>query len=138
MPQTILVVDDDPDDVEITTRILQGCGARVETAPRGDAALERLGHLNTLPAVILLDLKMPGMSGFDTLRTIRADGRMNHIPVIIVGSSDLEADEKEAYEAGADGFLHKSFDIDRFSSDVKSLVTRRLNTSRDPHRKGSL
>jgi two-component system chemotaxis response regulator CheY len=47
---------------------------------------------------------MPGMSGFDTLRKIRAEERMKHIPVIIVTSSSLEADEKEGYETGANVF----------------------------------
>jgi DNA-binding response OmpR family regulator len=80
-----------------------------------------------LPSLILLDLKMPGMSGFDTLRIIRADKLMKHIPVIIVTSSSLEADKKMGYETGADGFLHKAFDIDQFERDLKSMLERWLH-----------
>lgn len=128
MPHTILIIDDNPDDVEITKRILAKMDRKlkVETVPRGEAALETLHSWITLPCVILLDLKMPGMSGFDTLRKIRADERLKHIHVIVVTSSSLEADEKESYEAGADSFIHKAFDIDLFESKIKSVVERCL------------
>ena len=125
---TILIIDDNFDDVEITKRTLARIDRelKVETALRGETALELLRREEALPALILLDLKMPGMSGFDVLRKIRADERMKHIPVIIVTSSSLEADEKAGYEAGADAFLHKAFDIDRFSSELKSLINLHL------------
>lgn len=128
MLHTILIIDDNPDDVEIARRILARMDRelRVETAPRGEAALELLRSETALPELILLDLKMPGMSGFDTLREIRADGRIKHIPVVIVTSSSLEADEKESYEAGADGFLQKAFDIDQFTGDMNDILRRWL------------
>ena len=130
MTHTILIVDDNPDDVEITRRTLTRLDRelKVETAARGDAALELLRSGITLPALILLDLKMPGMSGFDTLRAMRADERLKHIPVIIVTSSSLEADEKEGCEAGADAFLHKAFDVDLFSKELRSLIERLLKS----------
>ena len=87
--------------------------------------------------MILLDLKMPGMNGFDTLRIIRADERLKHIPVIIVTSSSLEADEKEGYEAGADGFLHKAFDIDQFAGDIEDILKRWLKDQHAPYRQDS-
>ncbi len=128
MAHTILIVDDNPDDIEITRRILARMGriVKVEAAPCGEAAMELLRKGIDLPSLILLDLKMPGMSGFDALRRIRADVRMKHIPVIIVTSSCLESDEKEAYAAGADCFVHKAFDIDQFGRDMKSLLERWL------------
>jgi CheY-like chemotaxis protein len=126
MTHTILIIDDNPDDVEIAKRILARIDreAKVETVPRGEVALELLASWKDLPSLILLDLKMCGMSGFDTLRKIRSDDRMKNIPVIIVTSSSLEAEEKECYEAGADGFLHKAFDIDRFERNIKSVLER--------------
>jgi len=128
MTPMILIIDDNPDDVEITKRTLARMDRKVEvkTAPRGEAALELLHSGTALPELILLDLKMPGMSGFDTLRKIRADRRMKHIPVIVVTSSSLEADEKEGCEAGADGFLHKAFDIDLFGREIKAVLERWL------------
>jgi len=125
---TILIIDDNPDDVEIVKRILARMDRdlKVEAAPRGEVALELLRSGIALPSLILLDLKMPGMSGVDFMRIIRADERMKHVPVIIVTSSSLDSDEKKSYEAGADAFLHKAFDIDRFSSDLQSLLNRLL------------
>lgn len=127
--QTILIVDDNPDDIEITRIALAETGRRetLETAQRGELALERLrNHNGNLPALILLDLKMPGMGGINTLRQIRADERLKGIPVIVVTSSSLESDEREAYEAGADCFLHKAFDIDQFGSRLSYLLDRYL------------
>jgi DNA-binding response OmpR family regulator len=69
---------------------------------------------------------MPGMSGFDVLREIRADARTKHIPVIVVTSSSLESDEKDAREAGADGFNHKALDMDQFSEDINFILDRWL------------
>ncbi len=128
---TILIVDDNPDDIEITTIILRKMGRalKVEEATSGEAALNRLREGNDLPSIILLDIKMPGMSGLDTLRRIRTDGRLKAIPVIIVTSSALESDKEEAYAAGADNFLHKAIDLDRFSMDVESLLKRYLKNS---------
>jgi CheY-like chemotaxis protein len=85
MSYTVFVVDDDPDDLEITRRALAKIGCvTCMTACRGEDALALLRGCAKLPSLIFLDLKMPGMNGIDTLRHIRSDGRLKHIPVIIV------------------------------------------------------
>jgi CheY-like chemotaxis protein len=124
----ILIVDDDPNDTEITKRVLSKSGfdVKVEAVSLGEAALELLQKEDDLPSVIFLDLKMPGLSGIETLRLIRADERMRTITVVILTNSLLEADKKESYAAGADGFLHKAFDIDRFGIDIKSVLEHLL------------
>ena len=128
MPHTILIVDDNPDDIEITKIILGRIGRplNVEDATSGEAALTRLRGRKDLPSMILLDIKMPGMSGIDTLCQIRADERLKAIPVIIVTSSSLESDETQAYAAGADNFLHKAFDIEQFSNDIKNILEQKI------------
>jgi CheY-like chemotaxis protein len=125
---SVLIVDDNPNDVVIAKMVLTRIDhdMKVEAAFGGEDALERLRSGDVLPSLILLDLKMPGMSGFDFLRKLRADERIKHIPVIVVSSSSLQADEKGSYSAGADGFLHKAFDMDKFSNDMKSFVERWL------------
>ncbi len=117
----VLIIDDDPDDVEITKRVLirSGRDVTVQAAPSGEAALQSLRSGGDLPSLILIDLKMCGMSGIDTVRRIRADGRLKHIPLIIVTNSTLEADMRNAYDAGADSFIHKAFDIDEFGRRVR-------------------
>ena len=128
MPKKILIVDDNPDDIEVTKIALEVIRWRdkVEAVMRGEFALELLREGKDLPSLILLDLKMPGLSGVETLRQIRGDSRLKHIPVIIVTSSSLESDREDAYNAGASSYLHKTFDIDQFSRDLNSLMERYL------------
>jgi two-component system response regulator len=128
MVHTVLIVDDNTDDIAIAKRILSKLGRqlKVESAPRGETALEQLRSEKDLPALILLDLKMPGMSGIDVLHEIRSDERLKRIPVVIVTCSALESDVKEAYASGADSFLHKAFDIDQFSEEIKHVLERWL------------
>jgi len=123
--QIVLVVDDNADDAEFTRRALLKAGRgglRVRSVVRGERALEVLRGEDQLPSLILLDLKMPGMSGIDVLRQIRADARFRRIPVVVLTNSTLEADEQEAYREGADGFLHKAFDIDQFEREIKAAL----------------
>ncbi len=124
MKKTILIVDDSPDDIEITRIALEETEheVKLDAALHGKAALEYLHTVHDLPVLILLDLKMPRMSGIDTLRQIRADERLKNIPVIIATSSSLDADEKAAYDAGANSFLHKDFSIDQFTSNLDNLL----------------
>lgn len=126
MAHTIMIVDDNPDDIEIARIALSKTGReiKVKTASRGEIALELLQEEDELPSLILLDLKMPGMSGINTLCQIRLDARFKAIPVVIVTSSTLESDEKQAYAAGADNFIHKAFDIEQFTNDIKNLLER--------------
>jgi two-component system response regulator len=124
----ILIVDDNPDDIEITKIILRRMGhaLKVEEAPSGEAALKRLMDGKDLPSIILLDIKMPGMNGIETLRLIRADENLKNIYVIVLTNSSLESDRRAALEAGTDSFLHKSFNMERFGKDLMSILERWL------------
>jgi CheY-like chemotaxis protein len=128
MEDVIMIIDDNRDDIEITRLALEDIGRqeKVEAAINGGQALRRLREGENLPRLILLDLKMPGMSGFDCLREIRADERLRPIPVIVVTSSSLQSDRQEAYEAGANSFLYKTIDIDRFGTALDAELRRFL------------
>ncbi len=125
---TVLIIDDSQDDILITERVFSKIrpDIRTEFALSGEAGLARLRHGDGLPSLILLDLKMPGIGGFDTLRQIRADERLKDIPVVVLTSSSLESDVKESFAAGADFFLNKAFDIDQFSRDIEQVLDRWL------------
>jgi two-component system response regulator len=129
MAHKILIVDDNPDEVEITMRVLSKIGKcmNLQIASTGEAALEMLRAGDQMPSVVLLDLKMPGMSGLDTVRRIREDKRLKDIRVIVISNSSLETDKKESYAAGADYFLQKSVDIDQFSRDIEASLERWLS-----------
>jgi len=122
----ILIIDDNPNDLEITQIALaeKGWDLEVATAKRGDLALEWLRSCGELPFLIILDLKIPGMSGIECLKAIRADEKLQNIPVAVVTSSSHPADKKNACEAGADDFLYKAFDIDQYSEELDILINR--------------
>jgi CheY-like chemotaxis protein len=123
---TILIIDDNIDDIELTEIAVNAArpDAKIKTAQSGESALELLRKERELPSLILLDLKMCGMSGIELLKKIRSDSGLKKIPVVIVTSSSLQSDEKDSYAAGADGYLHKALDLQQFKDDVKSLLGR--------------
>ncbi len=133
MAQKLLIVDNNPDDIEITKIALAEIGYKdeVECARSGDAALQRLRG-GDLPSLIFLDLKIPGISGIETLRQIRADERLRHVPVIIVSGSANPRDQKEVLKAGADGFLFKTFDFDALVREINSMLQRFLKGRQMP------
>ncbi len=113
----ILVVEDDPDLLALMEMILVEAGRPVRTAPEGGAALERARE--ALPALIFLDMRMPGMNGWDFAREFRARyGRA--CPIVVVTAA--ENARQRAEEIGADAWLAKPFDID----EVLALVDRFL------------
>ncbi len=125
-PKLILIIDDSEDDILLTQMALSKLGRKikVESALGGEEGLAALRDGSALPAMILLDLKMPRMGGLDILRAIRKDERLCRIPVIIITHSDLESDKEASYKAGATGFLAKSIDLDRFTKDIGWLFER--------------
>ena len=99
-----------------------GLKIRTESALSGEQGLALLKSGGPVPSLVLLDLKMPGRDGLDVLRAIRSDDRLRGIPVIVVTHSDLESDKKACYDAGANGFLHKSVDMDRFAVEIRKAL----------------
>jgi DNA-binding response OmpR family regulator len=111
----VLVVEDDPDLVALVEMLLVDEGYRVRTAPEGRAALAHVGE--EMPALVLLDMRMPGMDGWEFAREFRArHGRAAPI-VVVTAAEDARA---RAQEIDADGWLAKPFDLD----DVLALAAR--------------
>jgi CheY-like chemotaxis protein len=124
----IFIVDDSPTDIELTTIALEATGREivVRFATDGKSALAMLRNGLRVPALILLDLKMPGMDGIEVLREIRADDRLRDLPVVVVTSSALELDRADAFAAGASGYIQKPLALDQFGKDLESVVQRWL------------
>jgi CheY-like chemotaxis protein len=120
----ILLVEDNPYDVELTLRALRKChpGERVQVVQDGAEALDFLfargvyaGRKSAaLPKVILLDLKLPKMSGLEVLRRVKSDSRTKNSPVVIFTSSHEDKDLRESYALGANSYLVKPVDFDKF------------------------
>jgi CheY-like chemotaxis protein len=90
----IFIIDDSPTDVELTTLALEATGREISvcSATDGKSALAMLRNGIGAPALVLFDLKMPGMSGIELLREIRADYRIRELPMVVVTSSALESE----------------------------------------------
>lgn len=132
MSPKILVVDDNLEATELAQMALLKIDPNISTEKvfGGQQALEFLKTASELPTLILLDLNMPGMNGIETLRSIRADKRLKHIPVLIVTISNLQSDMKAAAEAGADGYVNKEFSLREFSKNLEPHVKKWLLNAR--------
>jgi chemosensory pili system protein ChpA (sensor histidine kinase/response regulator) len=113
----ILVVDDSITVRRVTQRLLQREGYRVSMAADGLQALERLQEER--PAVVLSDIEMPRMDGFDLARNIRGDVRLNNLPIIMITSRIAEKHREHAKELGVDHYLGKPFSEEELMSLVR-------------------
>ena len=102
----ILIVEDDEDLVNLSTHWLEKAGYTVEHAPDGAAALELLKN-DPLPAIVLLDVMLPKIDGFEVLRRVRADRRTRTLPVVMVTSFSRDKDAKRGRELGANDYIVK-------------------------------
>ena len=102
----ILIVDDDPDLVELAKRWLEREGHKVSAAGTGPAALEALAA-DPLPDLVLLDVMLPRIDGFALLKKLRADQRTKTLPMVIVSSFDRHKDVARGLELGADDYIVK-------------------------------
>ncbi len=127
----ILLVEDNPDDVKLTMRALKKSNIlnTVVTANDGIEALDYLfgtgrfsgRDTNTMPQLVLLDLKMPRMDGLEVLERIRADERTKILPVVILTTSSEDKDRVESYKLGANSYIRKPVDFNQFVQAVQQL-----------------
>jgi len=106
----ILIVDDTPGNLALLVDALQGAGHRPFVATSGEAALARLEQ--TMPALVLLDMRMPGMDGLETCARIQADARWRDIPVIFMTAVEEPEQKVAAFAAGAVDYVTKPFHSD--------------------------
>jgi two-component system response regulator len=129
--QEILLVEDRDDDAELTTRAFRKARianplVRVRDGVEAlDYLLGRGAHaarnVADVPAVVLLDLNLPRVSGIEVLTAIRADQRINHVPVVILTSSSEDKDRLAAYQQHANSFVRKPVDYDQFVAAAHEL-----------------
>lgn len=116
----VLVVDDQRDNLELAAAILRMRGAEVKLVDNGLEALSILKQFD--PTVILLDLAMPEMTGWDLMKTIRANEGHRHVPIIAVSVRLGINDEQTATDAGFDGYISKPFSIPVFIEKLIQIV----------------
>ena len=120
MPQKILVVDDTPQNVKLLGDLLRSRGYEVTTAASGEQALESIAQQP--PDLVLLDIMMPGISGYEVCRKIRENPATALLPVVLATSLDPNQERVKGIEAGADDFLSKPVNQAEMFARVKSLL----------------
>ena len=127
----ILLVEDNPDDEALTLRALKKCNIANEVIAARDG-VEALDYLfgtgkyatrdvSELPALVLLDLKLPKVDGIEVLRRLRADPRTELLPIVILTSSKEERDLITSYKLGANSYICKPVDYNQFIEAVRQL-----------------
>ena len=116
----IYVVDDEPDMVELLATVLKGEGHEVETYTDGRAALARV--LEEPPELLLLDLMMPDLDGFELLKLLRLDSRGRHVVVLIVSARTGHRAQLETLQLGANAYIYKPFSPRELAMQVRHLL----------------
>jgi two-component system response regulator len=145
--RVILLVEDNPDDEMLTLRAFKKNNIvnEVIVVRDGAEALDYLfgtgqyvkRDLSIMPALILLDLKLPKIDGLEVLRRLRADDRTRRLPVVILTSSKEEQDIVSSYDMGANSYIHKPVDFDKFTQAVGQLGLYWLLLNELPPQKGT-
>lgn len=120
----LLIIEDSPTELELELHALRRLHAdgHIVVARNGEEAVERLfGDDPIRPRLIMLDLKLPKIGGLDVLRRIKDDDRTRTIPVAVFTSSDDERDVRSCYELGANSYVVKPLDFQRFDEAVRLL-----------------
>jgi CheY-like chemotaxis protein len=123
----VLVVEDDPALREIYAGSLSELGHAVRTASDGEAALNQLSS-DWTPCVVFLDLRMPGMDGWELAHRLRADDKWKDLPIVVV-AAHLRIDQ-EARQIGAASWLQKPFDLHRLDEEIRRLCPERSSRAR--------
>jgi len=127
----LLLVEDDVQDTELFLLACRELDLQDRIVCLPDAAKawqvlrearDDVRYPRSLPAVAIIDLRMPGMDGVDFLRAVRTDERLRALPVVVLSSSEEPADVNTCYELGANGYVVKPVDFRRFLSTVQTLV----------------
>jgi PleD family two-component response regulator len=118
----ILVVEDDPDISNMLRIYFESRGYDVSLARRGEDALEMCRH--RLPNVIVLDIMLPDMDGYDVCRQLRNSLRSSHIPIIFLTQKDERSDKIRGLELGADDYITKPFDVEELNLRVRNAMAR--------------
>jgi CheY-like chemotaxis protein len=118
--QLVLVVDDFDDGREMYAAYLRFAGYRVEEAATGHEALEKA--FSTLPDLILMDLSLPGIDGWEATRLLKKDARTSKIPVVALTGHALEGHSQRAKEAGCDAFVTKPCMPEDLLAQIKMIL----------------
>lgn len=130
----ILVVEDDFDISNMLKIFFGGQGYDVQIAPRGEDALDKTKQ--ALPHLIVLDIMLPDIDGYEVCRRLRTNTRTSHIPIIFLTQKDERSDKLQGLELGADDYITKPFDIEELKLRVQNAIARSERESLTDPRSG--
>jgi DNA-binding response OmpR family regulator len=130
----LLITEDDVDISNMLKIYFTGLGYDVDIAMRGSEALEKTRHV--LPHLIVLDIMLPDIDGYEVCRTLRTNTRTSHIPVIFLTQRDERSDRLQGLELGADDYITKPFDIEELKLRVQGAIRRSERESLTDPRSG--
>ncbi|HEY7786497.1 MAG TPA: response regulator transcription factor [Pyrinomonadaceae bacterium] len=129
MSKKLLVVDDDPSLLLAVSETLRTEGFEVTTARRGAEAMVRVAE--TLPDLIISDIRMPGMDGYTFVRNLRSSPRTRLVPIIFLTAKDEVSDRIAGFRTGVDAYITKPFESEELIAIVKSILERVQRTHSD-------
>jgi DNA-binding NarL/FixJ family response regulator len=129
MAKRLLVVDDDPGLLLAVSDTLRAEGYDVATARRGADALVSVAQ--TVPDLIISDIRMPGMDGYQLVRNLRSNARTRLVPIVFLTAKDETADRIEGFRTGVDAYVTKPFDSEELVAIVAGILTRVERTHSD-------
>lgn len=130
----LLIVEDDSDIANMLRIYFTGLQYDVDIAPRGGDALEKARQ--NLPHLIILDIMLPDIDGFEVCRILRTNIRSSHVPIIFLTQKDERSDKLQGLELGADDYITKPFDIEELKLRVQRAITRAEQQSLTDPRSG--
>ena len=130
----LLIVEDDADIANMLRIYFSGQDFGVDLAPRGSVALEKTR--SNLPNLIVLDIMLPDIDGFEVCRILRTNTRTSHVPIIFLTQKDERSDKLQGLELGADDYITKPFDIEELKLRVQRAITRAEQQSLTDPRSG--
>jgi DNA-binding response OmpR family regulator len=130
----LLIVEDDKDIATMLKIYFSGQGYEVDTAERGNTALEKTR--SNLPHLIVLDIMLPDIDGFEVCRILRTSTRTSHVPIIFLTQKDERSDKLAGLELGADDYITKPFDIEELKLRVQRAISRAQQQSLTDPRSG--
>ena len=119
----VLIIDDEPDNIGVVEFIFGFYKVQMKSTTSGTDGLEMLRQ--QLPTLLLLDVQMPGMSGWDVLGEIRKDEKLKGLVVIALTAHAMAGDKEKALEAGFDGYMTKPISPATFIDDIKAVLEMR-------------
>ena len=122
----MVYVEDNPANLALVRKVLQHSGYSVHGAPTGEEGLRTIQ--GSPPDLVLVDLDLPGMDGFEVVRALKADATLARIPVIAISASVMKQERQKAIEVGCVYFIEKPFDISELRVAVDEAIHGRLHS----------